>query len=68
VYVIGRVQRSTARVRCSSGGRGVAQQGCGVAQEVQRSSVGSESACCEAGPSSIRGLAPQGDFSLGAIQ
>jgi hypothetical protein len=33
---------------------------CGVAQMVRRGSVGSASACCKAGPSSILGSAPQG--------
>jgi hypothetical protein len=36
---------------------------CGVAQlMVRRCSVGSASACCKAGPSSILGSAPQGGF------
>ncbi len=38
---------------------GVAQW-CGVAFMVRRGSVGSMSACCKAGPSSILGSAPQG--------
>ncbi len=38
--------------------------GCGVALRVRRGSVGSASACCKAGPSSILGSAPHGGSSL----
>ncbi len=46
-------------------GCGVAQIGCGVAQlRMRRGSVGSASACCKAGPSSILDSAPHGGSSL----
>jgi hypothetical protein len=71
------VRRGTVMVRCGTvmvrRGTvwcGVAQSWCGVAQYgaawhsmVRRGTVGSASACCKAGPSSILGSAPQGGFS-----
>ncbi len=41
---------------------------CGVAQMVRRGSVGSASACCKAGPSSIPGSAAQGGSSHWAFK
>ncbi len=59
------VRCGVAQLRCGVAQFGAALLSCGAAllSLVRRCSVGSASACCKAGPSSILGSAPQGGLS-----